>query len=347
MENKSGTRVLIVDDEVYTQEFLKVSLEDAGFECHSTGDREAALLEMSHAPFEVVFAGVTVGGSSAAEFVKEVKKRSPETMIVVVASPDEADATVEVIRAGAYDHLSKPINIELARLAASRAAERRKLEVGARDYQKYLRQVADERAAETRRLFYSMTRVLVRLFELKSPYKSGHPLRVAEMARYVAHEMKLTEDGVRKVYLAGLLADVGMIAVHEGILMKAEALTEEEHKRVRVHISAAEEVLRPILEDAEVLKYIRHHHERFDGSGYPDGLRGKMIPLGSRIIAVVEAFVAMTQDRPYRKPLKPEGALDELHRCTESQFDPTVVAVFADLHDRVFRSFDKNQWVLP
>jgi HD-GYP domain-containing protein (c-di-GMP phosphodiesterase class II) len=114
-----------------------------------------------------------------------------------------------------------------------------------------------------------------------------------------------------------------------------------------VHISAAEEVLRPILEDVEVLKYIRHHHERFDGSGYPDGLRGKMIPLGSRIIGVVEAFVAMTQDRPYRKPVKPEDAIQELHRCSETQFDPNVVAVFADLHERVFRNFDRTHWVLP
>jgi HD-GYP domain-containing protein (c-di-GMP phosphodiesterase class II) len=196
-------------------------------------------------------------------------------------------------------------------------------------------------------MFYLSTRVLVRLFELKSPYKSGHPLKVAEMSRHVAHELHMTEDGVRKVYLAGLLADVGMLAVHEGILAKPDSLTDIEYRRVQSHIGITEEVLKPLLDDEEVMNFIRHHHERFDGSGYPDGLRGTLIPLGSRIITVVESFVAMTQDRPYREPMAPESALEELRQCAGTQFDPQVVKVFSALHESTFRSFDRSSWVLP
>ncbi len=347
MDKRNRTRVLIVDDEVYTQEFLKVSLEDAGFECVATGEPEAALREVSSTPVEVAFVGAQVGGTPAVEFVKEIRSRSSDTVVVIAATPEDSRHALDAIRGGAYDQVSKPLSVDFVRIAARRAAERRRLEVGARDYQKYLQQVAEERAAETRRLFYCMTRVLIRLFELKSPYKAGHPLKVAEMSRHVAHELKLTEDGVRKVYLAGLLADIGMIAVHDTILTKKEPLTDAEYRRVREHVSTAEEVLRPILDDEEVLKYIHHHHERYDGTGYPDGLRGNLIPLGSRIIAVVEAFVAMTQDRPYRLPLTADAALSELHRCCEHQFDPQVVAVFKDLYESVFRTFDNNYWVMP
>lgn len=104
----------------------------------------------------------------------------------------------------------------------------------------------------------------------------------------------------------------------------------------------AEQVLKPIVDDEEVLKYLRHHRERFDGSGYPDGLKGNLIPLGARVIAVVEAFDAMTNGRPYRLPRTPQEAIEELERCAKTQFDPQVATVFADLYNRVFRNLNKS-----
>ena len=209
-----------------------------------------------------------------------------------------------------------------------------------REYQKYLLEMAAERAAETRRLFYSMTNVFIHLLDLKVPFNEGHSLRVAEKARFVARELRMTEDGVRKVYLAALLHDVGMILVEDMLLNKQGMLTPEEQRRLQTRTSLAGEVLRPILDDEEVLKSIRHNRERFDGTGYPDGLRGNLIPLGARVIAVVEAFDAITIGRPYRLPRSPEDAIRELARCAQTQFDPQVVTVFSDLYERIFRNLN-------
>jgi HD-GYP domain-containing protein (c-di-GMP phosphodiesterase class II) len=167
------------------------------------------------------------------------------------------------------------------------------------------------------------------------------------MARYVARELKMTEDGVRKVYLAGLLHDVGMFALTDLLLHKQESLTADEFQQVRSHPSASEDMLKPILADEEVLKYIRHHHERCDGTGYPDGLKGNIIPLGARIISVVDAFDSMTRDRPYREPATPEDAIAELRRCADSQFDQHVVAVFAELYEQVFRNTEASEMGAP
>jgi HD-GYP domain-containing protein (c-di-GMP phosphodiesterase class II) len=160
---------------------------------------------------------------------------------------------------------------------------------------------------------------------------------VAEKSRYVAKELKMTDDGVRKVYLAALLHDVGMILVEDVLLNKKASLTPDEHRHFVERTALAEEVLRPILSDEEVLKSIRHCHERYDGTGYPDRLKGNLIPLGARIISVVEAYDAMTIWRPYRLPRSPRESILELGRCTPSQFDPQVVTVFSELYERIFQ----------
>jgi HD-GYP domain-containing protein (c-di-GMP phosphodiesterase class II) len=146
----------------------------------------------------------------------------------------------------------------------------------------------------------------------------------------------MSPDGVRKVYLAALLHDVGMIPIEDILLNKKGALTQEEYQQIQKHASTAESVLKPIIDDEEVLRFIRHHHERYDGGGYPDGLKGNIIPLGARIIAVAEAFDAMTRKRPHRDAIPQEEALKELQCCADSQFDPQVVAVFLQLADEIF-----------
>lgn len=341
MTNKKKGRVLVVDDELYIQEILKATLEDDGYECMAVSDADQALAALASHEFDVMFTDIRMPGKKGTELLQDIKTAYPEVIVIMITALDNADTAIESMRLGAYDYIVKPFNLDQVLVSANRALDKRHLENTNREYQKYLLQVADERAAETRRLFYSMTQVFIHLLDLKLPFNEGHSIRVAEQARYVARELRMTDDGVRKVYLAALLHDVGMILVEDMLLNKQDSLTTEELKRIQERTAMADDVLRLILDDEEVLKSIRHNRERYDGTGYPDRLRGNLIPLGARVISVVEAFDAITMGRPYRLPRSPQDALKELMRCAQSQFDPQVVSVFADLYERVFHNLNK------
>ena len=346
MDKKKG-QVLVVDDELYIQEILKSSLEEAGFECVAVGSAEEALSALATQKFDLVFSDIRMPGKQGTELLQEIKTAYPEVIVLMITALDSANTAIESMRLGAYDYIVKPFNLDQVLASANRALDKRRLENANREYQKYLLQVADERAAETRRLFYSMTQVFIHLLDLKTPFNEGHSQRVAEKARYVARELRMTDDGVRKVYLAALLHDVGTILVEDLLLNKQGTLTEEEQRHVQERTALADEVLRPILDDEEVLKSIRHNRERYDGTGYPARLKGNLIPLGARVIAVVETFDAITIGRPYRLPRSPQDAIRELARCSQTQFDPQVVTIFADLYERVFRNINKTTMGLP
>jgi putative two-component system response regulator len=335
--NGNKAKILVVDDEIYIQEILKSTLEEAGYECVTAGDADAALAALASQNFDIALTDIRMPGKQGTELLLDIRASCPEMIVIMITAVDSAQTAVESMRLGAYDYIIKPFNLDQILISTNRALDKRRLENANREYQRYLLQIADERAAETRRLFYSMTRVFIHLLDRKSPFNEGHSLRVAEQARYVARELHMTDDGIRKIYLAALLHDVGTILVEDMLLNKQDVLTADEQRHIQERTAMAGEVLKPILDDEEVLKLIRHNREHFDGSGYPDHLRGNLIPLGARIIAVVEAFDAITMGRPYRPPRSPEEALRELARCAQTQFDPQVVTVFADLYERMFQ----------
>ncbi|MBN1570532.1 MAG: response regulator [Acidobacteria bacterium] len=338
---RNKARVLIVDDEIYIREILKSTLDDAGYECDTVGSAEAALTALAAQAFDIAFVDIRMPGKQGTELLQEIKAGYPEVIVIMITAIDSANTAIESMRMGAYDYIIKPFNLDQVLVSANRALDKRRLENANREYQKYLQQIADERAAETRRLFYSMTQVFIHLLDMKTPFNEGHSQRVAEIARYVARELRMTDDGVRKVYLAALLHDVGMILVEDMLLNKEGSLTADELRRIQERTASADEVLRPILDDEEVLKCIRHYREWYDGTGYPGGLKGNLIPLGARVIAVVEAFDAITSGRPYRLPRSPQEAINELTRCAQTQFDPQVVTVFAELYERIFQDLSQ------
>jgi putative two-component system response regulator len=336
--SKSRGRILVVDDEIYIQEILKAAFQDAGFECATVDSAESALAALASENFDLTFTDIRMPGKQGTELLRNIKSSFPNVVVIMITAIDNAGTAIESIRMGAYDYIIKPFNLDQVLIAAERGMDKIRLENANREYQRYLEQIAEERAAETRRLFYSMTQVFIRLLDLKAPFNEGHALRVAEKARYVARELRMTEDGVRKVYLAALLHDAGMILVEDVLLNKQGGLTPDEQRYMQSRASRIEEVLKPILDDEEVLKFIRHNRERYDGTGYPAHLKGNLIPLGARVISVAEAFDAIISGRPYRLPRSPQEAIKELARCSQSQFDPQVVTIFADLYDRVFRN---------
>ena len=261
---------------------------------------------------------------------------------------DNTGTAIESMRLGAYDYIVKPFNLDQVLISVNRALDKRRLENANREYQKVSApDRGGARGGDTPAFLFDDPGVSSICSISKRRSTKGIRRRVAEKARYVARELRMTDDGVRKVYLAALLHDVGTILVEDMLLNKEGALTPEEMRRIQEKSSLADEVLRPILDDEEVLKFIRHKRERYDGTGYPGGLKGNLIPLGARVIAVVEAFDAITSGRPYRLPRAPEEAVLELKRCTPTQFDPQVVTVFADLYERIFKNINQFSVEFP
>jgi len=179
-----------------------------------------------------------------------------------------------------------------------------------------------------KREFVEALTVLAKLIEMRDSYTAGHSEKVSMWSEIVARKLGLSREGQEKIKLAARLHDIGKISIPDGILNKPAPLTEEEYAEIKKHAALGAGILSNIESLKEVSKIIRHHHEWYNGEGYPDGLTGEEIPLGSRIISVADAYQAMTSDRPYRKAFSKEKAIAELERGAGSQFDPKIVRIF-------------------
>jgi len=191
---------------------------------------------------------------------------------------------------------------------------------------------------EMRQMFFSTVASLANAIDAKSPWTMGHSERVMNIAANIARDLGVNEEGVERVRLGGLLHDIGKIGVMEALLEKPAELDENDFPPIRLHPEKGVAILAPITQLKEVLPAILHHHEYYDGSGYPARLAGEAIPLDARIITVADSFDAMVADRPYRKGLKVEEAASELARCAGSQFDPVIVDCFRARLARLLRN---------
>jgi len=184
-----------------------------------------------------------------------------------------------------------------------------------------------------KRLYKSTIQVLSNAMDSKDPYTHGHSRRVAKYSVEIAKSMGMNREQVEDINFAALLHDIGKIGIRDNILCKPGRLTDEEFKIIKDHPVISAQILAPVEFLKDKIPMVKHHHERYDGSGYPDGLVGKDIPLGARIISVADAFDAMTSDRSYRKGMSFEVAIEELIRCKNTQFDEKIVDIFSKIYD--------------
>jgi len=178
-------------------------------------------------------------------------------------------------------------------------------------------------------LFMGFVKAMVNALEAKSIWTRGHSERVAAFAQEIACELNMSESHRKAVTIASLLHDIGKIGTDGGILDKESSLSDDEYDSVKMHSLQGADILKGIRNFEDVVLMIRHHHERMDGKGYPDGLKGDQIPIGARIVYVADAFDAMTEARPYRSAIDMEEALSELRKNSGTQFDPVVVNAWA------------------
>jgi putative two-component system response regulator len=330
MNRKQGV-ILLVDDEEMIRRLLSQKLSAEGYRCEQAANAGQALEKLKGGSIELVILDIKMPGKSGVELLPEIKAKYPDTAVIMATALSDASTAINCMKAGAYDYVTKPFNLDEVSFSVSRALEKRRLELENRDYQQHLEQKVEEQAQKIRTSFFNAVTALAYALEAKDVYTSGHSQRVTEISEAIAKHMGLPKETIEKIRLAGLVHDIGKIGVRESVLNKPGSLSEAEFKHVRLHSQTGERILKPIVDDKEILKAVRHHHERYDGWGYPDGLQGERIPLLARIIAVADTFDAMTSERPYRKALTKEEACAEVERCRGTQFDPEAADAFLEV----------------
>lgn len=190
--------------------------------------------------------------------------------------------------------------------------------------------------SRTQELFKDSVKALFQALDAKDHYTGAHSREVARLAYAIANKMGMTEEKMRNVYLAGLFHDIGKIHISDEILNKPGALTKEEFQEMKLHPIMSEMILKPITEFRNVLPTIRHHHEWYNGKGYPDGKSGTHIPVEARVLQVADCYNAMTTDRPYRKAMSPQKAIGIIKEMSGKQFDPKIVKVFSEMSQKDF-----------
>jgi putative two-component system response regulator len=330
MSQKQGV-ILLVDDEEMIRRLLHQKLSPEGYRCEQAANARQAMEKLKEDPIELVVLDIKMPGRSGMELLAEIKAKYPDTAVIMATAVDDAGTAIKCMKAGAYDYVTKPFNLDEVSFSVRRALEKRRLELENRDYQQHLEEKVAEQAQKIRASFFNAVTALAYALEAKDVYTSGHSQRVTEISVAVAGHLGLSKEDIEKIRLAGLVHDIGKIGVRESVLNKPVSLSDEEFEHVRLHSQTGERILKPIVGDEEILKAVRHHHERYDGTGYPDGLKGEQIPLLARIIAVADTFDAMTSERPYRKALTGEAACAEIERCRGSQFDPEVADAFLEI----------------
>jgi putative two-component system response regulator len=241
----------------------------------------------------------------------------------------ETTTAVDCLHLGAADFLLKPISLGELQARVARALEKRALVLQNRIYQQHLERQVQEQAQRIQELFLQGVQMLARALEAKDAYTRGHSIRVSRYAVATAAGLGFVGAGLDGIRLGGELHDIGKIGTREAVLHKPTSLTADEFRQITEHPALGERMLSPLAhESPDVLRIVRSHHERLDGGGFPDGLRGEKIPIEARIVAVADSFDAMTTRRPYREARPPDDAMRELRRVAGTQLDPQAVEAF-------------------
>lgn len=308
-------RLLIVDDMEAMRLALKECLSLQGYEVVSASSGEEALEFLRSQRFDLLLTDLAMPGLSGMELAEAAARIHPDVPIVLLTGHTDVELAKASLQRGASDFVTKPVNIRELPIVIERNLTRRRLEVA---------RLKDREA----QVLFEALKALASAVDAKDPYTARHSMRVTRLSMILADAVSLTSDEKYVLELSAWMHDVGKIGVPDHLLTKSSRLTPEEFEVMKVHAVKGGEIVGQIEELIRVADVIRHHHERLDGQGYPDGLRGEAIPLLSRIIFIADSFEAMTSDRSYRRGPGRERAFTELRRHAGTQFDPILVAAF-------------------
>ncbi len=321
--SEGPTAILIVDDEESILSALTKFLTVKGYDVSTAASGEEALDVLRRLKIAGLVVDVRMPGLSGIDLVPKVLEIEPNAAILMLTAVNDATTASLCMQRGAMEYLTKPIDLEELHKAIQRALKRRDALLETDELNQWLKEEVAVRTAELRRERANLQRisvatleVLVNALEAKDPYSRGHSARIADLSAMVAAEMGLEDEDVEAVRTAGRLHDIGKIGIREEVLVKQGPLTDDEYEHVKQHVVVGSQILAPLTHLREVIHYVRSHHERWDGRGYPDGLKGEEIPIGARILAVVEVYDALTTSRPYQEKMSSEFAVERMRDLT-------------------------------
>lgn len=334
-------RILVVDDDAGVRSVISILLADEGYEVSVASDASAALAIATAEPIDLVISDLKMPGKDGLWLLDRLHVERPDTAVIMVTAVGDTRAAVECLRKGVSDYLLKPPKITDLIRAIERALARRHMELARRSYQKSLEKTIEEKTARLRGALFEVESAytntldaLVAALDAREHETSDHSQRVVRYTAAIAREMGVEEPELGAICRGALLHDIGKIGVSDAVLLKPGPLTSAEWAEMRRHPEIGYEILRNIPFLHEPAEIVLAHQERWDGKGYPRGLKGEAIPLGARIFAVADTLDAMTSDRPYRKGVSFAVARAEIVRCSGTQFDPEVVRAFLRAGDQ-------------
>jgi len=325
-------RLLVIDDNPEVLKLMQLILSDE-FDLDLTTSAVEGLKILTKKMSDLVLCDVMMPEMDGHMFCRKVKsdETTKHTPVILVTARSGAETLVEGMESGADDYISKPFESTELKARIRSLLRMRKAESQLSLANRNLRMKTKDLEERQKSLFVAMITSLVSALEAKDEYTRAHSQRVTDHTLKIAERMDLNERELKDLEMAAILHDVGKIAIPERILNKKSDLNDEEFARIKEHPVVGETILKPIMELNQIARVVRHHHERYDGKGYPDGLRSKEIPLGARIMMVADTYDAITSERPYRKAEAHNYAVKEIVRCSGTQFDPDVVDHFIEV----------------
>jgi response regulator RpfG family c-di-GMP phosphodiesterase len=359
----NAPNILIVDDEIGPRESLRMILKPY-YNIFTAESGYAAIQMVQQVGLDVITLDLKMPGISGLDTLKEIRGIDQDVMVIIITGYGTLQSAIEAIRYGVFDYIPKPFNVPEIMSIIDKAVQRRKLNQKIKSFltdffeshpfkeplphsdvflQNGLKAMLEykwnDSGLSDNQTCLEFAKVLAYTLEEKDPYTSGHSERVCYYSDFICKRLSFQPKDRTELQIASYLHDIGKIGISNRFINKKGTLSSTDWAIIKQHSNKSIELLAPLKLSSNILSFIQHHHEHYDGTGYPDGLAGEQIPVGARIIAISDAYDSMTSNRPYRKSLSSEEAKAELTKCSGKQFDPQLITIFLDVLKEMEEAF--------
>lgn len=331
----ASSKILVVDDEQSILELTKSYLNESGYFCDTVQSFDEGLKRLTSDQFDLVMTDVKMSQQEGIDLLYKIKNIDSTLAVIVLTSSEDTKQAVECLKVGASDYILKPFQKDAIQIAVQRALERRELLLEKKAYRAELEKKVRGRTMEVVRAYHEIENTyqqtleaLISALDFREQSTAGHSKRAVDYTRLLALQMGIRGKQLVDITRGALLHDVGKIGISDTILLKPGKLTDDEWDIMRRHPIYGHQMLKDINFLDRCLDIVLYHHERFDGNGYPQGLKGEDIPIGARIFSVVDAFDSITSNRVYRSAQSFRKAYKILRENEGTQFDPQVLDSF-------------------